>query len=178
MDKIGYVVGTFAVIFYFLGYLQKNRKRIIILNSISRFLYVLQYILLGAYAGALLDVAGIVSSLLANNKDKPFIKKHVKLIFISVDLLIVAAGIFVSVISKDVFGALPIIGVLLHTSAFWMDDEKRIRQVSLLGSPFWLAYNIIYLAPAMIGDILSMISIVVSMIRYDIKPRRNKNADN
>ena len=136
MEKIGYVVGVFAVILYFLGYLQKNRKSIIILNSASRFLYILQYILLGAYAGALLDVAGIVSSLLANNKDKSFIKKHVKLIFISVDILIIAAGVFVSVITNDRFGILPIIGVLLHTGAFWIDNEKRIRQVSLLGSPF------------------------------------------
>ena len=58
MKEIAFIVGIFAVCLYLLGYLQKNRKNIIILNLSSRILYIVQYILLGAFEGAALDVCG------------------------------------------------------------------------------------------------------------------------
>ena len=156
MENIAFIVGIAAVIFYIGGYLQKRRKYIIGFNVTARVLYILQYILLGAFEGAVLDVAGIISSVLAQKKDKPLIKKHIKLC-----------------VYKNVFSLLPIIGVLLHTSAFWITDEKKIRIVSFLGSPFWLAYNLVSGAyGSCVGDVLSMVSIVISMIRYDLKGKK------
>ena len=167
MKRIAFVVGIMAVTLYFLGYLQKRRKNIIFLNVSSRILYIIQYILLGAFEGAVLDVAGAASSVLAQKKDTAFIKKHIKSVVISINLIIVVSGLF---LYKNIFSLLPIIGVLLHTGAFWIEDEKRIRQVSLLGSPFWLVYNFVSQAyGSCIGDILSIISILTSMIRYDFK---------
>ena len=79
MKYIAFVVGIAAVIIYLLGYQQKKRERIILFNATSRVLYILQYILLSAFEGAVLDVAGVISSALAQKKDKPFIKKHIKI---------------------------------------------------------------------------------------------------
>ena len=183
LEIIAFIVGIVAVAFFLLSYLQKDRRRIIALNVTSRILYILQYILLGAFVGAVLDVAGAVSSLLAGLTEKPFIKKHKKLFVITLDTLIVLLGLFtivlntsakgVSPISIDgLIGLLPIAGVLLHTSAFWITDEKIIRRVSLLGSPFWFAYNLISGAfGSCIGDLLSMVSILVAMFRYDRKKK-------
>lgn len=167
MKQIAFVVGITAVIIYLLGYQQKTRKKIIIFNATSRALYILQYLLLSAFEGAVLDIAGIISSVLAEKKDKPMIKKHLKLFIIGVNLLIVLLGLTTY---KNVYSLLPIIGVLLHTSAFWITDEKRIRQVSLLGCPFWLAYNFISGAyGSVIGDALSIFSLLIAMYRYDFK---------
>lgn len=167
MKKIAFVVGICAVALYFLGYLQKKRSNIIIINATSRLLYIIQYVLLGAFEGAVLDVAGIISSVLAQKKDKPFIKKYFKLTVVFVNLLIVTMGL---VLFEDYYSLLPIAGVLLHTGAFWMDNEKNIRRVSFLGSPFWLVYNFVKGAyGSCVGDVLSMISIGISMVRYDLK---------
>ena len=172
MNYLALAIGVAAVIFYFVGYLQKNRKNIILLNATSRVLYILQYILLGAFEGAVLDIAGILSSVLAQKKNTPFIKKHLKLFFIGVNIIIVIMGLL---IYENIFSLLPIIGVLFHTGAFWIDDEKTIRRVSFLGSPFWLIYNFVSGAyGSCVGDILSMISIGISIVRYDIK---KKNTD-
>lgn len=104
LKNIAFVVGIVAVIFYLLGYLQKKRNRIILFNVTSRVLYIIQYIILGA---------------------------------------------------------------------FWLDNEKTIRRVSFLGCPFWLLYNFISGAyGSCIGDILSMVSIVIAMYRYDFKNNR------
>lgn len=172
MKQIAFVVGIVAVIIYLLGYQQKTRKRIIIFNATSRALYILQYLLLSAFEGAVLDIAGIISSVLAEKKDKPAIKKHLKLFIIGINLFIVLLGLTTY---KNVYSLLPIAGVLLHTSAFWITDEKRIRQVSLLGCPFWLAYNLISGAyGSVIGDALSIFSLLIAMYRYDFKGKKSK----
>jgi len=62
MNYTAFITGLAAVIFYLLGYQQKKRKNIILFNVISRILYIIQYILLSAFEGAVLDIAGIISS--------------------------------------------------------------------------------------------------------------------
>ena len=169
MNKIAFIIGIAAVCLYLLGYLQRKRNSIIILNLSSRILYIVQYILLGAFEGALLDVCGSTSSVLAQNKNKGIIKKHFLLFFIGVNLLIIALGLLLYV---NVFSLFPIVGVLFHTSAFWMDNEKWIRRVSLLGCPFWLIYNFASGAyGSCIGDVLSMVSIEIAIMRYDVLPK-------
>ena len=163
-------VGIVAVCFYLLGYLQKKRKQIILFNVTSRILYIVQYILLGAFEGAVLDVAGTITSLFAQKKSTAFIAKHLKLFIVAASLLIVASGLLVY---EDWKSILPIVGVLLHTGAFWLSNEKVIRIISFIGSPFWLLYNFLSGAySSCIGDILSMVSIAVSMYRYDYKKQK------
>ena len=80
---------------------------------------------------------------------------------------IVAAGVTLALINNSWLDLLPVLGVLLHTGAFWMTDEKVIRRVSLLGSPFWFAYNFLSRAyGSAVGDLLTIGSIIVAMIKY------------
>ena len=177
MKELAFIVGIAAVILYLLGYLQKKRGHIIFLNLSSRILYIVQYVLLSAFEGAALDVAGALSSLLAGKKDVPIIRKHARLILILMDLAIIAVGL---ALYQNPYSLLPIVGVLLHTSAFWLDNERLIRIVSFIGCPFWLIYNLASGAyGSCIGDFLSMVSIGISMFRYDFKPNaKAKNESN
>ena len=163
------VVGVLAVAMFLLSYQQKKRKNIIIWNTISRCLYVIQYVLLGAYSGAVLDVLGAAVSVVAEKKDHPRLTRHIKPIIITCNLLIVGVGLL---LYENIFSLLPIAGVLLHTGAFWLRDERIIRRISLLGSPFWFVYNLVSRAyGSCIGDLLTMGSIVVAMVKYREKER-------
>ena len=167
MNNLAFVVGIIAVAVFLLGYLQKKRNRIILFNVTSRILYIIQYIMLGAFEGAVLDVAGTVSSCVAQKKNTAVVKKYIKLFFLITNIFVIAMGV---VVYENMYSILPVIGVLLHTGAFWIDDEKRIRQISILGCPFWLVYNFISGAyGSCIGDILSIISIGTAMFRYDYR---------
>lgn len=164
---IAQIIGLAAVALFLLSYQQKERKDIILMNTVSRCLYILQYILLGAFSGAVLDVLGAVSSAVAGKKHTEFVKKHTKLIIIILNFSIVFVGGVIAVINRSLLDVFPIIGVLLHTSAFWITDEKIIRRVSLLGSPFWFVYNFLSRAyGSSLGDLFTMVSIIVAMIRY------------
>ena len=161
------IVGLAAVATFLLSYQQKKRRNIILMNVLSRFLYILQYLLLGAFSGMALDVLGALSSVVAGKKDRPFVAKHLKLIIILLNGSMIAAGVTLCIINKSLLDLLPIAGVLLHTGAFWISDERIIRRVSLLGSPFWFIYNFASRAyGSAIGDLLSMVSIVTAMIKF------------
>ena len=167
MKLFAQIVGLLAVATFLLSYQQKKRKNIIVLNSTSRVLYIIQYIMLGAFEGAVLDVLGTISSVVAQNKDKDIIRKYLKIVFIAINAVIFIVGLL---LYKNIFSLFPVIGVFLHTSAFWISDEKTIRKVSFLGSPFWLVYNLVSCAyGSAIGDVLTMLSIGVAIYRYDIK---------
>lgn len=80
----------------------------------------------------------------------------------------------VHVFYKNVFSLFPLVGVMLQTGAFWPDDEKSIRRMSLSGSPFWLTYNLINRAyGSVVGDVLCIVSLVVAMLRYDLRKKEN-----
>ena len=161
------ILGLLAVATFLLSYQQKKRRSIIITNVISRSLYILQYLLLGAFSGAVLDVLGMMSSLIAERKHLSFVKKYLKALFLLINIIIIIAGGMIAIVNKSLLDVFPIIGVLLHTNAFWISDEKIIRRISLLGSPFWFVYNLLSRAyGSAIGDILTMVSIIVAMIKY------------
>lgn len=164
------IIGLLAVATFLLSYQQKKRANIILLNVISRCLYILQYLLLGAFAGAVLDILGAVSSVVAGRKDKGFVKKHTKAALIMMNACIIIAGGTIALLNRSWIDVFSIIGVLLHTSAFWISDEKIIRRVSLLGSPFWFVYNFLSRAyGSAVGDLLTMGSILIAMVRHKEK---------
>lgn len=183
MPTIPYViplaVGFLGTGVYCFSFQQKKRKNIIFLNVVSRLLFILQYVLLGAFSGAVLDVLGALASYVAGKKDVPWIQKHLKAIILLLNVAIVAAGVALAIINQSWLDLLPVIAVLLHTGSFWLNRESTIRIVYLIGSPFWIVYNFMTAAyGSMVGDLLSMVSLVVAMIRYRRRPTENEEASN
>ena len=58
---ISQIIGFLSVVLFLLSYQQKKRKNIILFNVVSRALYIVQYLLLGAFEGAVLDILGAIS---------------------------------------------------------------------------------------------------------------------
>ena len=157
-------IGIFAVALFLISYQQKKRRNIIIINSASRAAYVLQYILLGAFVGAALDVLGMISAILAGKKNTPFFKKYAKWWIIGIDAVIIVVGIL---LYKNIFSLFALAGILLQSTALWLNNERSIRIVSLIGSPFWLTYNLTSHAfGSAVGDALTICSIAIAMVKY------------
>ena len=79
----------------------------------------------------------------------------------------ILAGGMIALLNKSFLDLFSLTGVLLHTTAFWINDEKIIRRISLLGSPFWFIYNFCSHAyGSALGDILTICSILIAMRRY------------
>ncbi len=180
------IIGITGTVLYILCFQLKHRIGIILMNASSRLLFVIQYCLLGAFAGAILDILGISAAFIATKKDKEFFKKHAILIFALTVAVIIAGGVLSIVLALSatdnitpwviILNILPTLGVLLHSSAFFLSEERKIRILSLVGSPFWFVYNTASKAyGSSVGDVLSMASIIGAMIRY--KKHNEENSD-
>ena len=167
-------VGLLAVALFVFSYQLKERRGIIAANAASRVLYVVQYILLGAYEGALLDTAAFFVSLLCKGSDKGFVKKHFVLTVIAANLFLIGVGMLTY---QNIFSLLPIFGVVFETLALWLKRERNIRVASLLGAPFWLAYNLRCAAyGSVIGNVITLVSISVAILRYDVLKKNKKTS--
>lgn len=164
---VSQIIGFGAVGLYLLSYQLKKRSHIVWATCISNALYVLQYVLLGAFSGAVMDFMSTVSSFLAAKKnDAPF-KKHARWLAWSNMILITVVGLISAVAQREWIELLPIAGALFQTGGLWCDDEQTIRKFGLCSAPFWLIYNFISQAyGAALGSVIAIVSITVAMIRY------------
>ena len=170
MNTIALIVGLAAVALFLLSFQFPKRRAIIACNVASRVLYILQYLLLGAFEGAAMDISAIPSSVLAARKHLPFVTRNRWGILAGVNGFIIALGILVW---QDWLSWVPIVGVLLETNAMWFTREKHIRLLSLSCLPFWLFYNVRCGAyGSALGNVLAAVSIVSAMLRYDLFPQK------
>lgn len=164
---VSQIIGLAAVGLYLISYQLKKRKQIVWVTCISNALYVLQYLLLGAFSGAVMDFLSTVSSFLAAKKnDNPF-KRYTKWLALSNMLVIATVGLATAFFQKEWIELLPIAGALFQTGGLWFDDEQTIRWFGLCSAPFWLIYNFISQAyGASLGSVCAIISIIISLARY------------
>lgn len=163
------ILGFCASFLFISSYQLKSRKGLIIVNASSRLLYIMQYILLGAFDGALLDIVAFAISLLCQNRDKGFIKKHVVLTIIITNTAIIGIGL---IVYKNIFSIFAYLGVIFETSALWFKKERNIRLLSIAGAPCWLIYNLKNAAfGSVLGNIITIVSISIALFRHDFPNR-------
>ena len=169
MRLLAQIIGVLAVAIFMLSYQFKKRKTIILVNAGSCLLYVIQYILLGAFEGAAMDILSTIFTAVSHNKDKGFVARYTGYMIALMCLSMVTAGM---ILYRDIFSLFSIAGALFQVGAFWLTEEKKIRFLSFFGAPCWLVYNFVNGAygPAF-GSVLTMVSIGVAIYRYDILNR-------
>ena len=173
MEIIANILGIAAVVFFVLSYQFKKNSNIILCNALSRVLYVSQYFLLGAYEGAWLDITAFLISVFCYLQSRKNARKNLVVLIVLSNLMIVAVGL---ISYRNIFSILPILGVVFETQALYLKSVNKILLMSLFGAPFWLIYNFASEAyGSCIGDVLSMVSIGIAMIRYDVLPKFKKN---
>ena len=171
---MAHILGVLAVITFLLSFQFKRRRNIIAVNLTSRLLYILQYIFLGAFEGAVLDFMGLLFSFLAGYKEKEFTTKYFKSIMVIIVLILLTIGI---VLYENVFSIFAIFGIIFEVIALWLTKEKNIRIISLLAAPFWLVYNLANTAyGSVVGNVLVMVSIGIAMARLDFNKKASDNS--
>lgn len=164
------VLGFAAVGLYLLSYQLKKRVQIVWTTFFSNLFYVAQYVLLGAFSGAIMDLLSTVASFFAAKKSSPVIKKWAKWFIIASVLVIVGAGLAIALLRHSWIELIPIGGAVFQTVGLWCDKEQTIRKLGLCSAPCWLAYNLLARAyGAALGSFLAIVSILVSLVRYNRK---------
>ena len=176
IEIIAQAIGILAMVFNILSYQGKKQKTVITLQLFGGLLFAVNFWMIGAKVGGILNVIAVIRALVFLFKDK--LKAD------SIFWLIgfVLSYIVVYILTFTTFGTeltpwtlirelLPVIGMTALSVGFRLKDAANIRKCGLVSSPAWLLYNIAVGSwGAIICETLTLISIFVGMFRHDKKP--------
>ena len=138
-------------------------------------LFSVNYLLLGAAVGGILNILATVRAIVFLFKEK--LKADRMPWFVGFVLSYVAVYVLnFTVFRKEptlfnlAIELLPVIGMTALNVGFRLKDAAAVRKCGLVSSPAWLVYNIFVGSwGAIICEILTLISIFVGMLRHDKK---------
>jgi len=176
IEIIAQAIGIVAMVFNILSYQGKKQKTVITLQLFGGLLFAVNFWMIGAKVGGILNVIAVIRALIFLFKDK--LKAD------SVFWLIgfILSYIVVYILTFTTFGTeltpwtlirelLPVIGMTALSVGFRLKDAANIRKCGLVSSPAWLLYNIAVGSwGAIICETLTLVSIFVGMFRHDKKP--------
>ena len=161
------ILGILALLTSVLSFQFKRHKPIVLCKMVSELMFALQYFLMGAYTGCLLD-------LISGGRNFLFYKLVEKkkstlpvIIFFSVFMVVLGAVTWSGWLSL-----LPVCAKVISTVSYGMRNEKLLRFITLPSCILWIIYNITVGGwEAMVSDTLSLISILIAIWKFDIRPK-------
>ena len=150
------------------------------MQLIGSSLFFVNYFLIGAWVGALLNVLSMLRAIVYWKRE---LFRADKIIWV---YAICLADIAVYVMSFTVFGTepllenflvelLPVAGIMLTTVSFYLGDARRVRFIGLFNAPLWLTYNIIvFTVGGIVCEAVGLCSIVIGILRYDIRKKTKR----
>ena len=175
---IAQVIGIFAMVFNLLSYQQKTRNKAIIFQLFGTTLFTVNFLMLGAMVGGLLNLVGAVRAIIFINKEK-LRADHIAWQIGFVIVYFASYILTFTVFGKEptpfnfIIEFLPLVGMIATTISYRFTDAKAIRRFGLISSPAWLVYNIANVAVgAILCEVLSLGSIIIGIIRLDRKDKQ------
>ncbi len=174
-EIIAQIIGIFAMAFNIISYQGKKQGTVIALQLVGGTLFAINFLLLGAAVGGILNVIAVVRAILFLLKDK---LKTEKLPWF---ILFLCSYVTVYILSFTVFGveptpfnfvieSLPVIGMTALNVGFRLKNASDVRKCGLVSSPAWLIYNVAAGSwGAILCETFTLISIGVGMLRHDKK---------
>ena len=146
MDYFAQAVGIVAMLFNILSYQRKTGKGVIATQCCGSSLFAVNFFLLGAYGGAILNVIAAIRDFMFYHKDKLKTDRPLwTVVFTVIYFLSYGATFLVFKQTVSLFYLivefLPIIGMIATTLAFRYREAKMIRRFCLISSVSWLVYN-------------------------------------
>ncbi|MBO7251204.1 MAG: YgjV family protein [Oscillospiraceae bacterium] len=175
VQLIAQAIGIVAMTFNIFSYQQKTRSRAIGFQLFGGLLFCINFLMLGAIAGGILNAVAVVRAIVFLNKEKlkadrlGWLIGFTAVYFLSYLLTFTLFGTEATALNLIV-ELLPVIGMIATTISFRLTDAKDIRKYGLISSPAWLIYNIAnFSIGAIICEVLSLGSILIGIFRYDRK---------
>lgn len=165
------IIGFIAFALAVLTFQSNKHKNITLLKCASDALFVIQFIMLGAYTGAVMNGIGCVRNLVYSSLVEK--KKDVKFAVIFFSVAVIISGI---VTWNGWISLLAIVGKLLSTLSYAFKDPKNIRRMTIPVCIVWAVYDFICNSFAgVLTEIFTLSSIAVAYFRFEYGKDRIKN---
>lgn len=168
MISVEYIVSQvfviFAVLTFGFSYLTKDKKKIMILVTMTSLFYGVEYFLLGALSGVAVNIISIIRNVwfYINAKNN---KKNSVWILIILSALLVILGI---ITYTNIFSIIPIVATIMFTYSVWQDNNKVYKYMAVPMSIMWIVYN--FICGSILGVIAESVILIfeiVGIMRYE-----------
>lgn len=178
MEIAAQIFGIVGMVFNLLAFQQKSHRGVLVCQFFAAATFCVNYLMLGALVGGILNMLGILRALVFLFKEKTRANSVVWLVFFIVAFAASYPLVFL------VFGTpptpknliielLPVLAMILITVSLRLGSAKAVRRLGLFSSPMWLTYNAFSgSVGAIASEILNLISIVVGTLRFDVKRKK------
>ena len=165
MFIIAQIAGILANISFAISPQQKNKTKVLLFQTLSSMLFVIQYFCLGAYSGIAASLISMVNNLIFWKYAKE--EKKIPFYWLALYIIVsIIAGIFTY---TNIFSIFPIIISILFTYGIWQENLRVNRVIVFGGSVGWVIYNLAIGAYASsIGNAISTVSAFIVIWRLDI----------
>ena len=184
METAAQIFGIIGMICNILVFQQKTHKKVLMWQFFAASVFALNYFMLGAVVGGMLNVVGAIRSLVFLYKEKTNANSVFWLVFfilafsVSYPLTFLVFGTEPT-LKNFVIELLPVIAMIIATVTLRLGSAKAVRRFGLLSSPMWLIYNCFSGSiGAIASEILNLISIIVGIIRLDTKKKGKEEKSN
>lgn len=149
----------------------KERKKSLVVQSISCLFEAIYDFIIHAYTGAILSIINFIRTFLFINKSK-FNKKIYLLILLFFESIIIINCILTW---NGCISLLPTIGSVIRTYCLWQSNMKLVRISGITTGLFYGSYYIYYNSWFMVlGDFILLVTGIYALWQNDIR-RENKN---
>jgi len=171
MEIAAHIVGVAGIVCSLLSFQQKKRQMVMIFQMLASGLICIQFFMLNAITGGVLDFISFFRTVVFMNNSKKWASSPVWLwVFIAA---MIVTGIFTW---QNAWDILAILGSVLSTVALWMKKASLIRGISLFVGPCWIVYSIARGAySSILNELLAMASIIIGMLRHDKKKKTTQS---
>ena len=172
---ISQIFGAIGIFISITIYAGKNRSNIIICKFISDIVWTVNYTLIGAYTGALLNVIAMARETVFYNRGKK--KWASSRLWLYIFILLVLISPAIELMKSDTPSIVPLfpaIGSTFAVLSFYCLSEKRTRILGLIAQLLWLVYGFYPFNPT---GIISCSLTIVSIIIGTVRAHKNKAED-
>lgn len=162
------VLGAIAMALGVLSFQAKSSGRILVWQLTANCFWCAHYFLLNAYTGACLNILAF-----ARNTLYYFVgKKHSdKLNHVAIGFCVLSVAVSLMTY-QNWLSLLPMFGTVVQTFSFAVKSANKMRLFTMIGSPFWLTYNLMSGSiSGAITETFAIISMIVGMLRYRNKEK-------
>ena len=157
------LIGFVGVAFFIISYQIRSNRALFWCQLMGCLVFCVQFILIGAYTGALSLIVTIIRNALLLKVDTWKWIKHKGTLAVLLALLVVIT----TFTWAGWISLLPFASVAVSSIGYWTNNAQKIRLSQLFASPCTLVYDIIIGSwGGVVCESFTLISIIVSIVRF------------
>lgn len=170
MDIIIQMIGGFGILASIISFQCKKHNSILFFRTLNEFIFAIQYFLLDAYTGMIMNLIGCVRNIIFTKQITQNKKTTITTIIFGVMFFIFGLSFW-----QGPKSILIIIAKILSTLAYGNKNTSIVRGIIFVTSTSWLIYNYcVFSVAGVICEAFTLVSLIIGVIRLDIIPALSK----